>query len=152
MNIFADLKLKGIETDEDFRREIGEYTNFRLDDLHFNVPAKVGEEIVSLHLDFNEIQYYFDDNRKVFVARFIEVAETWNDLNLEEENGYDMEEVTVELLKKGWLENYVLFFVKKDESMFTDIEIAKIGYLNENMEQVLFEIGEEAINEADMEE
>lgn len=142
-----DLKVKNIDSWAEYESKLE--NTFNLDDLHFKVPAKTGEDMVSLHLDFNDLQWYYDDVKNVLSVQLKELAETWTNLNMEEES-YDNSEISVELLKKGYLENYVLFINQKDGSVFTDIEVKRIGYFNENNEVVLLKISEEAVNEADI--
>lgn len=146
MKLYADLKLKGINTSEEFETTFKNI--FNLDDIHFNVPSKDGCGLVSLHLDFENIEWYFNDKERVLTINLKTLAETWVNLNLDEDS-YDNSEITTELLKKGFVENYVLFLERKDGTMFTDIKIERIGYMDNNDKPVLFKISDEAINEAD---
>ena len=146
MKLYADLKLKGINTSEEFETTFKNI--FNLDDIHFNVPSKAGKDLVPLHLDFENIEWYFNNKERVLTITLKTLAETWVDLNLEEDS-YDNSEITTELLEKGFVENYVLFLERKDGTMFTDIKIERIGYMDNNDKPVLFKISDEAINEAD---
>lgn len=146
MKLYADLKLKGINTNEEFETNFKNI--FNLDDIHFTVPSKDGKDLVPLHLDFDEIAWYFDDKESVLTIILNSLAETWVDLNLKEDS-YDNSEITTELLEKGFVENYVLFLERKDGTMFTDIKIERIGYMDNDDKSVLFKISDEAINEAD---
>ena len=111
----------------------------KLDDIHFLVPDTkwADEEYRNVHLDFNYIAGYFLDGE--YIVKLRGLADTWNDLNLED--GLSKEDITVELLERGYLENYIMFFTKDNGEIFTDISITKIGYLD-------FKIDEYAVNEA----
>lgn len=145
MKLYADLKLKGINTSEEFETTFKNI--FNLDDIHFNVPSKDGKDLVPLHLDFENIEWYFNNKERVLTIILKTLAETWVNLNLDEDS-YDNSEITTELLKKGFVENYVLFLERKDGTMFTDIKIERIGYMDNDDKPVLFKISDEAINEA----
>lgn len=145
MKIYADLKINGVKTSEEFKSKFKNI--FKLDDIQFYVPSKKGTELVPLHLDFNEISWYFKDKEGFLQINLKSLADTWVDLNLEE-NSYTNSEISLELLQKGYVENYVLFLEKQDGNIFTDITIQNIGYLNNNNIPILFKISSEAINEA----
>lgn len=148
MKLYANLKLKGIQNSEDFKTKFKGC--FLLDDIHFNVPSKDDpNEIVSAHLDFNILDFYFNNESQEVILRMKELADTWTELN-EEESNLKYEDITIELLEKGYLENYIISIQNMDDSYFTDIAITKIGYLDDNLNPVLFKISPEAINEADL--
>ena len=148
MKIYCNLKLKGISTEEDFNDNFsGTNRILNLDDIHFMVPKlNVNvDDFVDVHLDFNEIDGHFSGNE--YIVRFKGLADTWNELNFEESN-IEKEDITIELLESGYIENYVLFFNKDNGERFTDIEITKIGYIDEFNNEKDFHISNYAINEA----
>lgn len=149
MKLYTNLKLKGIETSEDFVKQTKGC--FLLDDIHFKVPCKNNsEKLVDAHLDFNILDFFFDNDSKEVILRMKELANTWDDLN-EEDSDLKHEDITIELLEQGYLDNYIISIQNLDDSYFTDITITKIGYLDDMGNPVLLKISPEAVNEADLE-
>ena len=147
MKIYCNLKLKGIDNEMDFNKNFTGFNRIlNLDDIHFVVPnpKESGEDYVNVHLDFDDMDGHFVDGE--FIVRLKGLADTWNELNLED--GLNKDDITIELLKKGSLENYVMFFNKDNGEVFTDITITKIGYMNEENQEICFQIDKDAVNEA----
>ena len=145
MKIYASFKLKGINTSEDFLNQTTNTLNFK--EIHFIVPNKDNMNMVSLHLDFNEISWRFDNSNGSLTVGFSRLADTWNDLNLRE-NSYDINDVSLNLLENGYIKSYALSLEKNDGSLFTDIELIDIGYLDKNRKIVLFNANSVAVNKA----
>lgn len=147
MKLYCNLKLKGIENESDFNsRFTGINKIVNLDDIHFVVPntKNSNEDYVNIHLDFEDIDSSFIDGE--VVLRLKGLADTWNDLN--KEDGIEKEDITLELLQTGSLENYVMFFDEDNGDVFKDIIVTAIGYVNESGQAVRFNIDECAANEA----
>lgn len=147
IKLYCNLKLEGIETVMDFNKNFtGLNTIVNLDDIHFTVPnpKDVDGDDINVHLDFNEIDVHFVDGE--VLLRLKGLADTWNDLNLEE--GLSKDDITIDLLKKGTLENYVMSFNKDNGEIFTDITVTKIGCLDEENNEIYFKIDKYAVNEA----
>lgn len=136
MRLYCTLVLNNLESSQDIKNVL------HLDDIHFSVLNK-DNELISIHLDFDFIDGYFEGNK--YIARFKELADTWNDLNLE--SGIKKEDVTTELLSKGVVENYVMSFTKNDGEVIKDITMTEIGYIDNNNQCVCLKINENAINE-----
>lgn len=147
MTIYCNLKLEGIDTVEEFNKTFtGLNAVLNLDDIHFVVPDdNWGEDgYRNVHLDFDCISGYFIDGE--YIVKLKGLSDTWNELNLED--GLSKEDITIKLLERGYLDNYVMFFNKDNGETFTDISITKIGYLDEDRKAVYFKIDKYAVNEA----
>lgn len=147
MRIYCNLKLKGISTSKDFDSTFSGFNRLlHLDDIHFVVPnPKNEEEEISIHTDFDMIDGSFEGDK--YITRFKVLADTWNDLNLQESN-IQKEDITPELLLKGYIENFVMFFVKDNKERFTDISIDAIAIRNAQGEIKHLKVNKDAINEA----
>jgi hypothetical protein len=113
-----------------------------LDDIHFIIPKK--DEDISIHLDFDDIDGRLIGSR--YFVRFKNIADTWTDLNLE--SNIKKEDITIDLLEKGYVENYIMFFTKENGEKITDITVKEIGYMDDNFDFIPFVIQQYAINEA----
>lgn len=146
MVLYCTLELKGINSKEQFK-QICTGTNqiLRLDDIHFIVPNPHDkQQEVDIHLDFNIIDGHFENGK--YIVRFKELADTWIELT-EKESNIKREDITIDLLSKGYVENYVMFFDMDNGNIFTDIKINSIGYYD-NHNYYELKINSDAINEA----
>lgn len=146
MILYCTLELKGINTKEQFNK-ICTGTNqiLCLDDIHFVVPDPYDkQQQVNIHLDFNIIDGCFENEK--YIVRFKELADTWIELN-EKESNITREDITIDLLAKGYVENYVMYFEMDNGDTFVDIKINNIGYYD-NHNYYELNIDSDAINEA----
>lgn len=141
-----------MKIDSDFKTQEeldGILKHLYVDDIVFSVNDK------NIHLDFSKFGYIISEGK--LIVKVSELGTNWDDLNKDE--GISCDEINVELLSKGYINNYVIlseinkeYISKYDKEKFTSdglykgFKLLEIGYCGVDNEKILFKIDKNAQN------